>query len=233
MNPPLALALGGAAEELLPGAVLAWGGGAGGEVEAALVEIDQPELAGRADDEVAEIGIAQAYAELQQSLPQLVKLLPQSIAKRGRLFGFADKITAERAAFDVGIHQERVAAEGSPAVFDAGDRARRGDAGIDQPMRKNPGCSGTRGMDRLFERVPPRRFDIVFQDKRLRIPDETHRSPCAAAAEWLAAIDERFGIGPERCGQVIGQRRAEMRDARERATVDVGACDLKGVGGQL
>ena len=78
----------------MPGAMLMWGRGCGCAVEAALVEVDEPELAGGADDEVAEIGIAQADAQVEQSLPKLVKLLPQAIADGRRLPGFAGEIGA-------------------------------------------------------------------------------------------------------------------------------------------
>lgn len=81
-----------------------WGGGCCCAVEAAFVEVDQPELAGRAHNEVAEVSVAEAHAQIKQPLPQIVKLLPQAIADGRRLPGFAGEIGAERAAFDKGIH---------------------------------------------------------------------------------------------------------------------------------
>ena len=45
--------VGGAAEKLFPGAFLVGRGGFGGAMEAALIEIDEPNLAGGADNEIA------------------------------------------------------------------------------------------------------------------------------------------------------------------------------------
>ena len=59
----------GAAKELFPRAFLIWRGCFGRAVEATLVEVDEPDLAGGADDEVAEVGIAEAHAKLEQALP--------------------------------------------------------------------------------------------------------------------------------------------------------------------
>src|SRR6476660_2132093 len=72
--------VGRTAQELLPGAFLMGCGGVGCTVEAAFVEVDEPDLTGWADDEVAQVCVAEAYAEVQQRLPEFVDLLPQSIA---------------------------------------------------------------------------------------------------------------------------------------------------------
>src|SRR5262245_32023215 len=61
-----------AAEKLFPGAFLMWCGDVGGAVEAALIEVDQPDLAGGADDKVAEVRVAQTHAKLEQTLPKFV-----------------------------------------------------------------------------------------------------------------------------------------------------------------
>ena len=118
-------------------------GGSGGAVEAALVEIDEPELAGWADDEVAQVGVTEADPQLEQPLPEFIYLLPQSVAKRCGLFGFAGEIAAECAAFDVRVHQEGIAAQKAPAVLDARHRARRRNAGIGEAVRESPGGSGS------------------------------------------------------------------------------------------
>jgi hypothetical protein len=52
----------GAAEELLPGALLMRSRCLSSAVKAALVEVDKPDLAGRADDKVTEIRVAEADA---------------------------------------------------------------------------------------------------------------------------------------------------------------------------
>src|SRR5687767_14158764 len=78
---------GGAAQELVPGALLVGRGRAPDAVEAAFVEVDEPDLAGRADDEVAEIRVAEAHAQLDEALPEFVNLVPQMVANGGRLLG--------------------------------------------------------------------------------------------------------------------------------------------------
>src|SRR5262249_46307545 len=114
----------GAAEEFLPGAFLMGSRGAGTAVKAAFVEIDQPDLAGRADDEVGEIRVAQADAKIEQAFPHFVDLLPQSISDRGRLLGVFRDPCAESTSFYIGIHQVRIEPERSPSPFNAGNGAR-------------------------------------------------------------------------------------------------------------
>src|SRR5258708_3009656 len=123
------------------------GGGVGCAVEAAFVGVDGPDWTGRADDEVAQVCMGETHAEIQQRLPEFVDLLPQSIAYGGRLLGVFGDTGPQRATFDVWVHQERIESQQSPAIFDAGDGTRRGDAGLDEPMREIPSLPGSRRLD--------------------------------------------------------------------------------------
>ena len=79
-------------------------------MEAAFIEIDEPELAIGRHDEVAEVGIAQADMQFDETLPQLVEMPPKPQVESGRRLCFRGEIGTQRAAFDVGVHQERIAA---------------------------------------------------------------------------------------------------------------------------
>src|SRR5262245_53447959 len=89
--------------------------------EAALIKVDEPQLAGRADDEVAEVCVVETDAVLSEPLPQVIHLSPKAILERRRFLGLIEMVT-QCLAFDVRVHQIRVAAEQAPAIFHTGDR---------------------------------------------------------------------------------------------------------------
>ncbi len=90
----------------MPAELLMFGGGIGLAVEAGFVEVDDPQAAGGADDEVAGVGVFQAGLEFFERVPEFVQLLPQTVGKRFRLLGFVLEVGAKRSARLVRVHEE-------------------------------------------------------------------------------------------------------------------------------
>lgn len=120
----------GAAEQLFPPALQMTVGGIGRSVKSRFIQIDGPHAAIRAHDEIPGVSDGQANGDFCEQPPQFAELTPKFIGKRSRLFRFVGKIRAQCLAFNVWIHQERIAAPSAPVVFNACNRARRSHAGI-------------------------------------------------------------------------------------------------------
>src|SRR4051812_13745940 len=104
----------------------------------ALMKVDEPQSAGWAQNEVAQVRVAETNTKFGKAFPQCAELLPKTVAHACRLFGFTCEIRAQRASFDVGINEIRIEPHNSPTVFDTRNRPRRGDARIREPMRERP-----------------------------------------------------------------------------------------------
>src|SRR5690606_10049061 len=138
-------------------------------MEAAVVEVNQPKIPFRRDDEVAGVGVAETDAQGYQLPPESLQLA-DGFADPGVAHGPLPDSVKERAPFDVGIDEVAIAIEPATAIVDCGDRSRCGDAGVGKSasrLKRLPGLGTGEGM---FQGVSQGAAAIVLHDIRLRVP---------------------------------------------------------------